>query len=224
MKKTIIVTILCFAMVVAPTQKSHAIVWAVVKAAIKKVIMAIDLQIQRQQNKVIWLQNAQKTLENTMSKLKLKEISNWTQKQKDLYADYFEELRKVKALISYYQRIRDINEKQAKIVANYNRTWAIVRSDKHFTVKEISYMGDVYSGILAETVRNIDQLMLVVNSFKTQMTDAKRLEIIKTVEDKVDGNYRDLMIFNQQNAALSIQRASGQNETEMVKKLYGIQY
>ena len=57
----------------------------IIKEGIKKVIVAVDLKIQRLQTKTIWLQNAQKVVENKMSKLKLKEISDWVQKQKDLY-------------------------------------------------------------------------------------------------------------------------------------------
>ena len=34
------------------------------------------------QNKTIWLQNAQKVIENQMSKTKLTEISGWTEQQK----------------------------------------------------------------------------------------------------------------------------------------------
>ena len=70
--------------------------------AIKKVIKAVDLQIQRLQNKTIWLQNAQKTLENKMAKLKLEEISDWVEKQRKLYDDYFQELWKVKSALTYY--------------------------------------------------------------------------------------------------------------------------
>ena len=68
----------------------------IIKAGVKKVIIAVDLKIQRLQNKTIWLQNAQKVLENAMSELKLAEIGDWVQKQKTLYADYFDELWKSK--------------------------------------------------------------------------------------------------------------------------------
>src|SRR6202012_2753812 len=109
----------------------------------------------RQQNKVIWLQDAQKTLENTMSKLKLDDISKWAQKQKDLYAEYFDELQKVKTIISLYQRVKDITEKEEQLIRNYNTAWAMVQADHHFTASEIQYMGSVYSGILSETTKNI---------------------------------------------------------------------
>ena len=57
----------------------------IIKQAIVKVIKAVDLKIQRLQTKTIWLQNAQKVVENTMSKLKLDDITDWVSKQKELY-------------------------------------------------------------------------------------------------------------------------------------------
>lgn len=224
MKKIWFITILATTLlVVAPTQQSHAVVWVVVKAAIKKVIKAIDLQIQRLQNKTIWLQNAQKTLENTLSKLKLDEISDWTKKQKEQYQKYYEELAKVKSIISYYQRIKDITKKQVRLVDEYKRLWSLIKQDKHFTADEILYMEKVYSGILDESIKNIDQISLIIKSFTTIMSDAKRLELINNAADQVDTNYSDLVQFNRQNTLLSLQRAKTETEVETVKKLYGLQ-
>jgi hypothetical protein len=83
-------------------------------------------------------------------------------------------------------------------------------------------MGKVYSGILDESAKNIDQIFLVINSFQTQMSDAKRLEIINAAADQVEANYYDLTRFNQQNIILSLQRAKVYNDVEVVKKLYGL--
>jgi len=223
MKKIWLITFLATSLlVITPTQQSYAVVWVVVKAAIKKVIKAIDLKIQRLQNKTIWLQNAQKTLENTLSKLKLDEISDWTKKQKEQYEKYYEELTKVKSIIAYYQRIREITQKQGRIVDEYNRAWSLIRQDKHFTAEEISYMASVYSGIMDESMKNVEQISMIVKSFTTKMSDAKRLELINDAADRVDDNYSDLTQFNHQNTILSLQRAKTLNDVEMVKKLYGL--
>ncbi|SFW89846.1 conjugal transfer protein TraI [Chitinophaga sancti] len=222
MKKLSLTLLLTIAIIIAPTQRSHAIVWVVVKAAIKKVIIAIDLGIQKQQNKVIWLQNAQKTLENYMSKLKLDEISDWSEKQKAQYQKYFDELRNVKLLISYYQRIKDITQKETRIINEYKRAWNLLKNDTHFTAKELDYMEKVYNGILDETVKNIDQLTMVINSLQTQMTDEKRLEIIDKTSGKVDENYMDLLLFNRQNAMLSLQRAADEADINRVKSIYSL--
>jgi hypothetical protein len=206
-----------------PAQKANAIPIAeIIKEGVKRVIKAVDLQIQRMQNKTIWLQNAQKTMENALSKLKLEEISGWTEKQKEQYRQYYEELARVKAIISYYQRIRVITQKQVRLVSEYNKAWQLIRQDEHFTAAEINYMEKVYSGILKESLKNIDQIMLIIRSFATTMSDAKRLELIGSAADQVDSNFNDLTRFNRQNMLLSLQRAKSAHEVYVVKQLYGL--
>lgn len=198
------------------------VVGSVISSTVGRVIRAIDLEVQRLQNQTIWLQNAQKALENQLSKLKLTEISDWSQKQKDLYSGYYQELETVKSIIAYYGRIKDLTEKQASLLSQYNKAWGLLKSDKHFSVAELEYMQKVYSGILQESVKNLDEILVVVNSFKTKMSDAKRLELIDKAADRVDTNCSDLKEFNNQNYTLSIQRAKSENEVLTLKKYYGI--
>lgn len=194
----------------------------VIKQGIKKVIVAVDLKIQRLQNNTVWLQNAQKTIENTMSKLRLTEISDWVEKQRKLYDDYFQELWKVKAVIAYYQRVKDIIETQVAMVNEYRGAWALFRQDHNFTAEELDFMFKIYTGMLEESLKNLDQLYLVINAFATQMSDAKRLELINAAADKVEQGYVDLKEFNNQNKIMSLQRASERGEIEYVKRLYGL--
>ena len=224
MKKILAVVGLSMCCMFLPMQESKAQVPIVdiIRAAVKKVIKAIDLQMQRLQNKTIWLQNAQKTLENKMSQLKLNEIKDWVEKQRKLYDDYFQELRKVKAVLAYYNRVKDIIERQVQMVNEYKGAWALFKQDKNFTAEELEYMFNIYSGMMDESLKSIDQLFLVVNAFATQMTYAKRLEIINTVSDNLEQQYGDLKDFNNQNKMLSIQRASELGEIEYVKRLYGL--
>ncbi|MBR2647966.1 MAG: conjugal transfer protein TraI [Sediminibacterium sp.] len=224
MKKILAVVGLSMCCMFLPIQETKAQIPIVdiIKAAVKKVIKALDLQMQRLQNKTIWLQNAQKTLENKMSQLKLNEIKDWVEKQRKLYDDYFKELWKVKAALAYYKRVKDIIERQVQMVNEYKGAWAIFKQDKNFTAEELDYMYNIYSGMMDESLKSIDQLFLVVNAFTTQMSDAKRLEIINTVSDNLEQQYVDLKDFNNQNKMLSIQRANELGEIEYVKRLYGL--
>ena len=224
-KKKIMICLLCFLLISTPARPATVAaipILEIVKAVAKKVIKAIDLRIQKLQNKTIWLQNAQKKIENVLSKLKLDEISDWTEKQKELYRNYYEELAKVKTIITYYQRIKDISEKQVRLVDEYERAWNLFQKDAHFKASELDYMQSVYSGILNESLKNIDQIFLVLDSFTTQMSDAKRLEIINAAADQIDANYDDLTLFNRQNILLSLQRAKTEHDVKSVKQFYGI--
>src|SRR5665213_2136567 len=120
----------------------------VIKLVVTKVINAIDLAVQQVQNKTIVLQNAQKELENTMSELQLNDIADWVEKQRKLYADYYQELWEVKQVISDYDKVKSIVQMQSRIVSEYNQANSMFRKDKHFTAYELNHMGQVYACLL----------------------------------------------------------------------------
>jgi hypothetical protein len=209
---------------VLPTQSTRAQdpVMEAIRQGIIKVIKAIDLKIQRLQNETIWLQNAQKSVENTMSKLKLDEISDWVEKQRKLYDDYFQELWQVKAAISTYHKVQEVIQLQVRIVQEYKAAYALFQGDKNFTPEEIKYMYQVYSGILNESLKSLDQIFLVVNSFATQMSDAKRREIINAAYDHLQTDMANLKQFNNENKMLSVNRAKSKGEIQRLRTYYGL--
>ena len=194
----------------------------IIKEGITKVIVAVDLKIQRLQNETIWLQNAQKVLENKFSELKLTEISEWVEKQRAQYASYFDELWQIKSKLTNYRRVKDIIEKQVKLLNECKSALALFKQDKNFTADELEYMKNVYSGLLDDSIKNLDQLSLVINAFVTQMSDAKRMEIINAVDNELDEKLSGLREFNNQNKVTSLQRAAEKGDIETVKKLYGL--
>jgi hypothetical protein len=157
-----------------------------------------------------------------MAQLKLTEIAQWTEKQRKLYADYYQELWQVKSLLSSFARVRQVMDLQVCLVGEYQRAFALFQQDRHFTPKEIAHMHRVYSGMLGESVRNLDALLLVVNAFSTQMSDAQRLEIIHRAAEGMEQTYADLRAFNRQNIGLSLARAKDAQELETFRTLYGL--
>jgi hypothetical protein len=229
MKRSFLISILFASMllVTVPANNVHAQdpfgLAQIIKAGVKKVIQAMDLRLQRLQNRLMVLQNAQKALENSMAKLKLTEISEWGQKQKDLYGKYYDELKTVRNSIALYKRVKDVATYQVNILAEYKRAWSLISRDKHFNANELAYMQSVYTGIIDESVKNLEQLRVVSSSFQTQMSDGKRLELIDAAADKMEVNFSDLREFTDRNMVLSIQRSRTVDETETMKAYYGIQ-
>lgn len=193
-----------------------------IKQGVKKVIVALDLKIQRIQNRTIWLQNAQKVLENTLSELRLTEIAHWTEEQRALYAAYYQELWEIKNAIAQYQRVHEIIRKQAALMAEYRKAYHLLRQDPNFTPAELENMYHVYTGILDESVKNLDQLLLVFHAHTTQMSDGKRLELIHSAADSIEQNYLDLQEFNRQHILLSLQRARERSNLQAIQRLYGL--
>jgi hypothetical protein len=218
-----IISLMFIAMLYSFSVSAQAEVAAAINGAVKKVVKAVDLKIQRQQNKVIWLQNAQKVLENTMSKLKLTEISEWSERHRRLYDDYFTELRKVKRAISTYQKVKSIVNRQLQLVDEYKRSWALLKENKWFSPQELNEMYRIYTGIFNESLKGIEQLILVSDSFKVQMSDGKRLELIDIVDKILESNLVDLRGFNNRNFRLGLSKAKDIGEAVILKRAYGIE-
>jgi hypothetical protein len=195
---------------------------SLVTGLIKKVIVAMDLKVQQMQNKVIGLQNAQKKLENDLSFGKLNEITDWLGQEKELYSSYYEELAKVKSVIADYEMVRRTIKQQIQLVGEYKRAWSLFSNDRHFSARELDYMRRVYSGIIKESLRNLDELTLVVANAKTQMDDGERLDLISRSSNALQTNLDHLRQFNGENAALSYQRSKNDMEREQIQNIYGL--
>ncbi|MFC0263718.1 MULTISPECIES: conjugal transfer protein TraI [Cyclobacteriaceae] len=214
---------LLLTMTVSPQQaKADPVIAEIIRQGIIKVIKAVDLKIQRLQLNTIWLQNTQKTIENVLSKLKLDEISEWTEKQRELFGDYYDELWKVKNIITQYQRIRDIARNQTLLINEYQTVWNLLRQSQYFSIGEIRYMENVYTKILESSLNNMEQIYIVASSFRTQMSDAERLELIHRVDRDVRNNLADLRRFNRQNIGLDSQRGGNLKNINIIQEIYGL--
>lgn len=208
-----------------PNSRAHAqlFIAEIIQEGIKKVIVATDLEIQRLQTQTIVLQDAQRTIENAMQQLQLSSIADWVQRQKDLYGEYYQELWTVKSALALYQRVKDMIHKQVRLVSDYKRAYTAMRQDPHFSGAELVRLSGVYDGILGESINTIKALMLVINSFTTQMDDGNRLLLIDRADEDIDRQYSSLQRFTQENILLSIQRSKDQQDIQFIKSLYGIQ-
>lgn len=194
---------------------------AIIQQGINTVIKALDLKIQKLQNKTLILQHGQQLLESELSREKLSEIGQWARRQRELYQDYFNELRGVKEALRTFRAVKDIIEDQVALVKEYQQAWELFRRDKNFTPDELEFMAGVYQGMLRQSLDNLEPLKIALQPSATQMTDAKRLELIRDAAERIERTFLDLKRFNNQNKAMSLQRAVEKGEIEYSKKMYG---
>jgi len=194
----------------------------IINMAVKKVIVATDLAIQRLQTQTIGLQNTQKSLENIMQLERLTDIADWVRQQKDLFAGYYQELWLVKNVLTTYHRVKELAEQQAQLVRAYQQAMTLFRQDPHFNMEELEHMGRVYGAILDQCIRNTGELTKVITGFVTQMQDGDRLAIIDRLGEELDKQRRDLLDFTQGNILLSLQRSKSQQEIRFIQTLYNI--
>jgi hypothetical protein len=222
MKRILVLVLFTVCFSAAPTMRSQAQLIDLIQQALIAAIKAADIAVQQVQNYTLDLQNAQKAIENDLSQLNLGEIGDWEKQTKDIYSEYFDELKKVKTAITYFHEITGIIAQQSQLVSEYKQAFALIKKDNHFSASEVTYMGNVYSGIIAESVKSLDQIILVLTNLSLQMTDAARLKIIKQASTDIERDTGDLRNFNNQNAQISLQRSKSLQEINAVKSLYGI--
>lgn len=182
----------------------------VIRQAVKRVIVAVDLQVQRLQNETIALQQAQQKLENLLSKTRLEEIANWSEKQKELYGDYYQSLWKVKQLVAQYQRVREIGETQKELIQLYSSTYKYLRESNQFSAKELELIHTGLGDILNQSILNLDELTRVLKSMGTQQSDASRLDQIHRLDIRMEKDFRNLKRMALQLEGLAKQRTREQ--------------
>jgi len=205
-----------------PSERASAQILDLIDAAVKKALMTADLAVQRLQTQTIVLQNFQKGLENTMQSSMLSDITGWVQQQEELYSNYYQSLWQVKSVLSSYSKVQTLVRRQTQLVQEYNQAKAMIGYDPHFSPLELNYIRNSYTAILNESIRNTQQLFLVMQSFLTQMDDASRLRIIDETAGRIDNNYEALRQVTQQTALLSLRRSKEDAEIHSIQQLYGI--
>jgi hypothetical protein len=203
-------------------KQSNAQLIDAIQQAIIAAIEAADVAVQEVQNATIDLQNVQKQVEDALSQTQLGQIASWTQQQKDLYSNYFSELWQVKNVIAEFKGVLDIIQEQKQLVSEYQQAYSAVQQDQHFSSQEVQYVYSVLSGVINESLKNIDEITLVIQSFSVQMSDADRLKLIQHASENILSETADLRGIIDHTAQVSLQRAKDLEEINTVKALYGI--
>jgi len=209
--------------ILLPNGRASAQLLDLIDAAVKKALVTADLAVQRLQTQTLVLQNIQKNMENTMQDSWLSDITGWVQQQENLYKDYYQQLWQVKTVFTSYSKVKELIHRQTEVLKQYAQAQTVLRQDPHFSPQERAYLSNVYTGLLSQTGRNIQQLSLVIGNFLTQMDDASRLKIIDETAGRMDHDYSTLRNIQQQSALLSLQRSKDTHEILFIQQLYGIQ-
>lgn len=188
---------------------------------IEKVIKAMDLKIQRLQNEALVLQNLQKDAENRLHEMKLGEIKNWTDKQKELYQKYFAELKTVKtnlsqsdvALVAASKHLLLLREYQAS-VNELDRTQFVNQNEKEL-------LKNKFAGIVQHGMNSYSQIENALSN-GVSMTDGERMMLVLNGNRSLDSNLLDLQTRSKEVRQLIEQRGGQIRNIQSSKKIYGL--
>ena len=139
-----------------------------------------------------------------------------------LHKDFLDGLLEVSPVVKKYKRIADIISYQLRIVKGYKTAFDQFKLSKYFTIEEIEYLGKVYSNLLKESLKCLDELVMIITAGKLRMSDDERLQAIDRIYITIVEQFSFLQDFNNSTAVLSVQREKDQQDIDISRKLHDI--
>ncbi|GAB3917059.1 TerB family tellurite resistance protein [Mucilaginibacter boryungensis] len=149
-------------------------------------------------------------------------VSNLSKGNFDLHNIYLTGLMAVNPAIRNNPRIGQIIGQQNDIISEYKRYASLFRQSGSFNGNELSYFTNVYNQIVRQSNVNIDDLANVTTAGQLRMSDDDRLLAIDRIYNSSSDQLQFLRYFNRKAVMLSLQRSKDQNDTQTLKRLYGI--
>ena len=140
----------------------------------------------------------------------------------NLHKVFLDALYAVNPSVRNYKRIPYIIQYQEFLVKEYKRAWAQFNNDPYITAREIRYLENVYSYLIKQSLRNLDELLLIVTATKLRMSDAERLHAIDRLYYDMQNKVMFLRVFNSSTRVLGMNRAKEQNDVKTLQRLYKI--
>lgn len=149
-------------------------------------------------------------------------IKDISQGNYNLHQAFVDGLMAVNPTIRNYKRIPYIIEYQKLLVDEYKRAYTRFKKDPNLEVEEIEYLSSVYSFLMDASLRNIDELMMIIASTKLSMSDDERMQNIDRIFYDMESKLMFIRSFNSSTQLVAIQRARSRNDVKTMRQLYAI--
>jgi DNA repair ATPase RecN len=136
---------------------------------------------------------------------------------------FLDGLLSVSPTVKKYKRIVDIVSGQQTLIREYQSALSHFKGLHVFSPEELSYVGTVYQNLADGSLRNLDELLMVITDSQLRMNDAERLTAIDRIYEDLQNKLDFLRSFNNSTALLATQKQKELDENQLLKKLYGIQ-
>jgi hypothetical protein len=149
-------------------------------------------------------------------------VKNVSQGNFTLHEAFLDGLFIVSPMVRKYPRVGDIINDQAMLVSEYKSAANGFRRGGRFNPDEISYMMEVYNNLVSASLKNLDDLSMVMSDNKMRMSDAERLSAIDRIYVDSKNELSYLRKFNSEAEKMAEQRSRSMADKQTVNSLYGI--
>lgn len=149
-------------------------------------------------------------------------IGGFTRGEFNLHTGYFNSLKSVHPEIKRYARVADIVVLQVKIVQNYNRTSRRLSSSNALSNDELAYVGRVFSRLLDDCDKTLDELITITSDGKAAMKDDERMQRIDRLYLDMQDKFTFSQSFSNDAVSLAASRIKEKTDVQSSRVLHGI--
>lgn len=135
---------------------------------------------------------------------------------------FLDGLYQVNPSIRSYKKVGDIISYQTRIIKEYKGAYSRFKESKVFGPQEIVYLGEVYGNLMDQSLKNLDELSMILMAGKLRMSDDERLAVIDRIYGEMLDKLAFLRSFNNKTSILALQRHRQQQELLLMQQLYDI--
>lgn len=150
------------------------------------------------------------------------DIKNISKGTFSLHKAFLDGLLAVSPAVSSYVKVADIVNKEALLVQEYQAASQYFRGSGRFSSAELDYFSTVYSNLVQGSLKNVNELVMVITAGELRMSDAERLSAIDRIDGNISGQLDFLRKFDNQAAVQAAQRQQAINDQATLRALYGL--
>ena len=139
-----------------------------------------------------------------------------------IHSTYFSSLKKVNPSLLKYAKIAEIYLYQSWIIGEYNSCLSVLKRSSSFSLKESSYVKDVFANLIAESRKDIGSLSLLIKSGELNLKDDERVSRIDALHAEVLDKAIFAQHFTRELRALSVHRMKQSVEANKSAEMNGI--
>lgn len=146
-----------------------------------------------------------------------KTVKDMTEGNFSLHKTFLDALMQVSPAVKNYKRVAEIVEYQISIVKESRNGMNRFIKSGNFSGQEINYFEKVYGNLLNQSLRNLDELTMIITADKLRMSDDERLKAVDNIYEQMQDKLLFLRNFNASSNVLALQRSKEKNDVYVSK-------
>lgn len=145
-------------------------------------------------------------------------IKDISQGNFNIHKTFLDGLYAVSPEVRKYRKVAEIIDYQLVLVKGYKAAFNRYKANGYFKPDELDYLGKVYNQLFKSSLKNLDELAMILTANQTRMSDDERLKAIDGIHADMEDKVLFLRSFNNENNVLALQREKELNDIRTTQR------